>query len=87
MGCSYESISFVFVRRSVFRLGHIVQFPLVIPRASPPDHDSDAITSFDTSSLLISPRFRICPELGALSRGLAASAFRKASCNVRTLMA
>lgn len=39
------------------------------------DHD-DSMTSFDTLSLLISPKFRICPAFGALSRGLAASAFR-----------
>ena len=77
----------MFVRQLAFRLGHIVEFFLAVLHVRPRDHDSEAITSFDTSSLLISPKFLICPELGALSRGLAASALRKASCNVRTLMA
>lgn len=45
------------------------------------------ITALVSSSLSSSPRFLIAPAFGASSRGFAASAFRYAVCNARTLVA
>lgn len=44
-------------------------------------------TALLSSSLSSSPRFLIAPAFGASSRRFAASAFRYACCNVRTLVA
>lgn len=44
-------------------------------------------TDLVSSSLSINPRFLMAPAFGALSLGCAASAFRYAVCNARTLVA
>jgi hypothetical protein len=44
-------------------------------------------TSFVSFSWPSSPKFLIAPAFGASSRGFAASAFRYARCNARTLVA